>query len=115
MTPGRNDPAAADGRGTAGAKTIAGSVASWLAQFERALAGSDDVLLGSLFHADSHWRDLLALTWRIGTVNGAAAIREGLRAHADRARPTGFLIDRGRTAPRQVARGDPGDRGDLSV
>ena len=72
------------------AETIAASVASWLARFERALAGPDDGLLESLFHADSHWRDLLALTWRIRTVNGAEAIREGLRAHVGKARQTNF-------------------------
>ena len=34
----------------------------WLATFEKALAGRDDVLLKALFHPDSHWRDVLALT-----------------------------------------------------
>ena len=39
------------------------------------------MLLKSLFHADSHWRDLLALTWRIRTVNGSEAVLEELKAH----------------------------------
>jgi cation diffusion facilitator CzcD-associated flavoprotein CzcO len=84
--------------------TLATAAERWLAQFERALAGNDDVLLRSLFHADSHWRDVLALTWRITTVSGVAAIARELSAHAARARPAAFRTDPDRTAPRRVAR-----------
>ena len=35
----------------------------WLAQLERALSDRDDTLLRTMIHADSHWRDVLALTW----------------------------------------------------
>jgi putative flavoprotein involved in K+ transport len=103
MTPGSNELAAADGRETAAAETVAASVANWLARFERALAGPD-VLLASLFHPDSHWRDLLALTWRIQTVDGAEAIVAALKAHVGKADPTHFRIDPDRTAPREVTR-----------
>jgi len=34
----------------------------WLARFEAALASGDVARLQSLFHPDSHWRDVLALT-----------------------------------------------------
>src|SRR5262245_455794 len=85
-------------------ETIATSVDHWLAQFERALTGPDDDLLRTLFHPDSHWRDLLALTWRIGTVNGADAILRELRAHVGQAEPTGFRTDPDRTPPRHVRR-----------
>ena len=60
--------------------------------------------LASLFHADSYWRDVLALTWRIQTVGGADAIVSELDAHAARARPSGFRIDPRRTPPRRVTR-----------
>src|SRR5947208_7636080 len=76
----------------------------WLAAFEKALAGRDDVLLRTLFHPDSHWRDVLALTWHIRTVNGLEAVVRELKAHAGRAHPTGFRIDPHRTAPRHVTR-----------
>ncbi len=76
----------------------------WLAGFESALAGRDGVLLRSLFHPDSYWRDVLALTWGIRTVEGRAAVLEELQAHAGRAHPTGFRIDPHRTPPRQVTR-----------
>src|SRR5262245_42745729 len=83
---------------------IATSVNHWLAQFERALAEPDDVLLKTLFHPDSHWRDVLALTWHIRTVNGSDAILRELKAHVGRAHPTGFKTDLDRTPPRHVTR-----------
>jgi hypothetical protein len=63
-------------------ETIVTIVENWLTQLEQALSESDDVLLKTLFHADSHWRDVLALTWRIMTVNGADAILKELRTHS---------------------------------
>jgi cation diffusion facilitator CzcD-associated flavoprotein CzcO len=76
----------------------------WLAQFEKALAEPDRALLKTLFHPDSHWRDVLALTWHISTVSGPDAILDELKAHAGRANPAGFRTDPQRTAPRQVTR-----------
>src|SRR5277367_277384 len=87
-----------------GTETIETVVESWLSQFERALAEPDDVLLGTLFHTDSHWRDVLALTWRIKTVSGLDAILKELKTYASRANPTGFRTDPNRTAPRIVRR-----------
>jgi cation diffusion facilitator CzcD-associated flavoprotein CzcO len=77
---------------------------NWLAQFEDALARADRGLLEALFHSDSYWRDLLALSWNIQTLNGADAILGELKARAPRAVPTGFAIDPVRRAPRQVMR-----------
>jgi len=85
-------------------ETIATIADHWLARFERALAECDDVLLKVLFHPDSHWRDVLALTWQIRTVNGLDAILGELKAHVGRAHPTGFRTDPHRTAPRYVTR-----------
>ena len=76
----------------------------WLARFEKALSAPDDSLLGSLFQADSHWRDVLALTWRIQTVSGRDAVVAALRARRDRGRPSRFVVDPGRTPPRRVTR-----------
>src|SRR5690349_4175782 len=76
----------------------------WLEQLDQALAESKDEALARLFHPDSHWRDVLALTWQIRTVNGRDQILSALRAHAARARPTGFKTDPNRTAARYVTR-----------
>jgi len=77
---------------------------NWLAQFETALTTPDEALLKTLFHPDSYWRDVLALSWNIQTLNGADAILTELKAQARRARPAGFAIDPDRAAPRKVMR-----------
>jgi hypothetical protein len=87
---------------------IATVVESWLSQFELALAEPDGVILAALFHSDSHWRDVLALTWRITTVSGVDAILRELKAHVSRANPTGFRTDPNRTAPRVMTRAGVG-------
>src|SRR4051794_13650087 len=77
---------------------------NWLLQFETALANPGDRLLKTLFHSDSHWRDVLALSWDIQTISGKDAILAELNAHAGRAVPAGFAIDPDRAAPRMVTR-----------
>jgi putative flavoprotein involved in K+ transport len=86
------------------ATDLAAAADNWLVRFESALARPGDTLLKILFHPDSHWRDVLALSWDIRTVSGADAILRELNAHAGRARPAGFRIDPGRAAPRRVVR-----------
>jgi thioredoxin reductase len=88
----------------AGTETLATIANHWFARFEHALATDDRASLENLFHPDSHWRDVLALTWRIGTLSGACAIAGALTQHAPRARPGGFRTDPERTAPRHVTR-----------
>ncbi len=78
------------------------AVAQWLADFEKALRASDAASLAALFRPDAHWRDLLALTWRVSTVSGAGKIIEKLKLHG--AGASGFEIDRQRTPPRRVTR-----------
>jgi hypothetical protein len=77
---------------------------NWLAQFEEALGKPDGALLSQLFHPDSYWRDVLALSWNIQTLNGADAILKALPPLARDMTPSGFAIDPGRAAPRKVMR-----------
>src|SRR6185295_14489007 len=77
---------------------LATSVSHWLAKFESALARHEAAALRGLFHADSHWRDVLALTWRIRTTSG----REALVAALQGASAHGFRIDPHRTAGRDA-------------
>jgi cation diffusion facilitator CzcD-associated flavoprotein CzcO len=53
---------------------------------------------------DSYWRDVLALSWNIQTLNGADAILKALPPLARSALPSGFAIAPGRAAPRKVMR-----------
>ena len=77
-------------------------VEHWLAQFEHALAGGHE--LTSLYHPDSFWRDVLALSWTIKTLNGADTILKELTADASMAMPSGFAIAPNRAPPRRVTR-----------
>ena len=77
---------------------------NWLGQFEEALAKPDDGLLKTLFHPDSYWRDVLALSWNIQTINGADAILKTLPPLARSTAPSGFAIAPDRAAPRKVMR-----------
>jgi len=77
---------------------------NWLAQFEEALGKSDAALLKTLFHPDSYWRDVLALSWNIQTLNGRDAILKALPPLARSVEPSGFAIAPGRAAPRKVMR-----------
>jgi cation diffusion facilitator CzcD-associated flavoprotein CzcO len=83
---------------------ISTAAANWLAQFETALAGPDDALLKILFHPESYWRDVLALSWNLQTINGADAIHRELQARAGDAAPACFAIDPDRAPPRRVTR-----------
>ena len=82
---------------------LAIDVSRWLARFEEALARPGEEL-EKLFHRDSYWRDLLALTGRIRTVQGSDRIGRELGARAGRVQPNGFRADPERTAPRRVRR-----------
>ena len=81
---------------------IAIAAESWLAEFEAALG--DDGALEKLFHPDSYWRDALALSWTLQTVNGPDDIIRTLKAQAAGAAPSGFAIYPDRAAPRKVMR-----------
>jgi len=85
-------------------QSLATVVEFWLAQFESALAEGDERRLKPLFLPESHWRDVLALTWDIRTTSGVDAILRELGARCHEARPGGFRIARNRTPPRRVTR-----------
>src|SRR5687768_7722450 len=87
-----------------GAQALATVANHWLARFEAALGARDAASLRNLFQADSHWRDVLALTWRIRTWSGPEELVEQLLNHAAHALPRGFGVDPSRTAPRHVSR-----------
>ncbi len=77
---------------------------SWLTEFEQAIERSDPSSFERLFCDDSHWRDLLALSWDVTTVSGADNIVDAVTHYARSARPSGFATDRFRTPPRLVTR-----------
>lgn len=64
----------------------------WLANFEAALADGDQAAATAMFTPDSYWRDLIAFTWNIKTVEGPAEIRAMLDGVLDRVKPGTFRI-----------------------
>ena len=64
-------------------------VDQWLSRFDEALTAGDAAAASELFLDDSYWRDLVAFTWNIKTVEGPDGVRDMLehnaRPHAGRA------------------------------
>lgn len=64
----------------------------WLTRFGLAVEGrsAPDVL--ALLTEDCYWRDLLALTWDLGTYHGEAAVEKLLAGSLDGAKSRGFTL-----------------------
>lgn len=58
------------------------SLAAWLADFAAALSDADFEAAARLFTPDCYWRDLLAFSWTIKTVEGPEGVRDQLTATA---------------------------------
>jgi putative flavoprotein involved in K+ transport len=71
-------------------------VDAWLADFEAAVAVRDIDRVTQKFATDSYWRDLVAFTWNINTVEGRDGVADMLAARLAGTDPSGF---RTREAP----------------
>ena len=80
------------------------SATRWLRAFEAALASRDAARISALFHEESHWRDILAFTWHLTSVEGRDGIAERLAAEQTRTAARGFHLPPGRKPPRRVKR-----------
>lgn len=65
-------------------------VDAWLADFETALAVRDVERAVSKFAVDSFWRDLVAFTWNLKTVEGRDAIADMLESRVAGTEPSRF-------------------------
>jgi len=70
----------------------------WLDSFARALEARDIATVTSLFREDCYWRDLLAFTWNIKTMEGRSAIRHMLEATLAAAAPGAWCLSGEATA-----------------
>jgi cation diffusion facilitator CzcD-associated flavoprotein CzcO len=86
------------------AEQIRNSAEDWLAAFETALVSRDVTLLGALFHHDCHWRDILAFTWHLTSIEGRNNVAMRLAAEQGRVAAHGFHLPPGRKPPRKVQR-----------
>ena len=55
------------------------AVDHWLTGFDQALAAGDPAAAAELFLEDSYWRDLVAFTWNIKTVEGRDGVEDLLK------------------------------------
>ncbi len=67
-------------------------VGAWVSEFERALQTHDVEQAVSLFADTSYWRDLVAFTWNVKTVEGRAEIADMLGATLERIKPGRFSV-----------------------
>ncbi|MBX3580409.1 MAG: NAD(P)/FAD-dependent oxidoreductase [Rhizobiaceae bacterium] len=66
--------------------------AAWLSDLAEALAKNDLDSVLALFADDCYWRDFLALTWNIKTMEGKDAIRAMLAATLGATKPSGWQV-----------------------
>jgi len=67
-----------------------GRVDAWLARFQAALDARDGAAAGALFATESFWRDLVAFTWNLKTVEGASGVADLVDATADSTEASAF-------------------------
>ena len=65
-------------------------VDTWLSDFEQALTGGDVERASEMFAPECYWRDLVAFTWNIKTVEGRAGVADLLRHTLETTRPGGW-------------------------
>lgn len=81
------------------ASTASAIALAWVERFNDAIQSDDPARLLSVFSADCHWRDLLALTWDFRTVSGVQGVTDALLPCIRQFRATAFEIHPLRTAP----------------
>ncbi|MEA2170234.1 MAG: putative flavoprotein involved in transport [Solirubrobacteraceae bacterium] len=72
------------------APPTAAAVDQWLATFDEALASADPAAAAALFHDDCYWRDLVAFTWNLKTLEGPAQIQAMLEQTLATTQPSGW-------------------------
>ena len=83
---------------------ILSSIAAWLDRFNGAAKQCDSQAISDLFEPDSHWREIVALSWGISTTSGAQAIGTSLAAALHQFKAHQFEIDPARAAPQLAER-----------
>ncbi|HYH89565.1 MAG TPA: NAD(P)/FAD-dependent oxidoreductase [Solirubrobacteraceae bacterium] len=70
----------------------AAEVDQWLAHFDEALTSGDTAAAAACFLDDSYWRDLVAFTWNITTVEGPEGVRDMLDHALAHAKPRKWRV-----------------------
>ncbi len=83
---------------------IFSSITAWLDRFNGAAKQCHSQDISALFEIDSHWREIVALSWGISTTSGAQAIGTSLATALQRFGAHQFEIDPVRAAPQLADR-----------
>ncbi len=73
-------------------------VAAFLGKFDAALAAGDIDAAVAMFGAESYWRDLVAFTWNIKTMEGRDQVRDMLTHCLKQAKPRDWQVAEGEIA-----------------
>tara|TARA_B100002052_G_scaffold34964_1_gene26975 strand:- start:86 stop:1879 length:1794 start_codon:yes stop_codon:yes gene_type:complete len=91
---------------------ISNIVENWLIDFNEIIQNSKSIddkkitkIFSKAFHKNSHWRDLIALTWEIITYSDIENIQKEFLNSLSKQNVSKFSIDKNRTKPRKVKRG----------
>ncbi|MBH68334.1 MAG: monooxygenase [Rhodospirillaceae bacterium] len=82
------------------------AITTWLEHFESSIGEKNIDSAANLFVKDGQWRDLLAFTWHVQTMNGIDEIRDTIRRTIPSIAPKAFTLAKKRTPPRIINRGD---------
>ena len=83
--------------------TLNARIQVFLDKFESALAAGDVDAAVAQFAPECYWRDLVAFTWNIKTMEGRDQVRDMLSSRLARAKPRNWKIARGKAQPNPAA------------
>mgnify|MGYP001815507827 CR=1 FL=1 len=70
-----------------------GRVTQWLSRLDDALTQNDPAAAAALFAEECYWRDLVAFTWNIKTMEGRSEIEAMLREVLSSVRPSNWQVE----------------------
>ncbi|WP_349826795.1 flavin-containing monooxygenase [Brevibacterium litoralis] len=79
-------------QGTSAADAAADPAARWFADFEAALTAGDAAAAAGMFATRSFWRDLVAFSWNLTTVEDPAGVTDLLENTLERTKPRNFTL-----------------------
>lgn len=81
-------------------------IAQWLADFQHHLSAGDADRVAAIFADDEcYWRDFVAFTWNIATMDGRSQIADLVRAQIGSALPVSFAAESGATVADGMVQG----------
>ena len=86
------------------AEVLRRAASDWAERLNSVSSRPDAATVADLFEPDGHWREVLALTWRLLTLSGRDSLSGPLASGLGASRARGFRIDDRRCAPRIVER-----------